>query len=121
MEGDAKSGFAQHRQVVGSVAHGNGLREVHLLHLCDKLQQFCFSVSVHYLADVTSRQYAVVVHLQFVGVYIVDAVLALQELAEIRESAAENGYLISATFQHSHQAVHSLRDGHLLGDFLEHP
>ena len=41
MEGDAKSGFAQHRQVVGSVAHGNGLCEVHLLHLCDKLQQFC--------------------------------------------------------------------------------
>ena len=33
MEGDAETCFAEHRQVVGSVAYGNGLREVYLFYL----------------------------------------------------------------------------------------
>ena len=37
MEGDAEAGFGDHRQVVGTVTHGNGLGKVHLLHLGDEL------------------------------------------------------------------------------------
>ena len=39
MEGDTQSCLSNHRQVVGTIAHGNRLGEVHLLHLCDELQQ----------------------------------------------------------------------------------
>ena len=38
MEGNAQSGQREHGQVVGSVAHGDGLLQVHLLHLGDKAQ-----------------------------------------------------------------------------------
>ena len=56
-------------------------------------------MSVYYLANVASCELAVVVNLQFVGINIVDAVLALQEFAEISESATEYGNLVATTLE----------------------
>ena len=36
MEGDTQSGFAEHGQVVGTVAHSDGLCQIHLFHLRDE-------------------------------------------------------------------------------------
>ena len=96
MESDAQSGLRDHRQVVGTVAHGNGLGEIDFLNLGDELQQFGLAMAVDNLSDVASRQLAVVANLQFIGIDIVDAVLALQVLAEIGEAATEDGNLIAS-------------------------
>ena len=93
MEGDAEAGLADHRQVVGTVTDSDGLCKVHLLYLCDELQQFGLSVAVNYFADIAAGQFAVVVNLQLVGIDVVDAVAALQVLAEVGEATAEDGNL----------------------------
>ena len=77
-------------------------------------------MSVYYLANVASCELAVVVNLQFVGINIVDAVLALQEFAEISESATEYGNLVATTLEHCHQTVYALGDGHVGGYVFKH-
>lgn len=67
----------KHGQVVCTVAHGNGLFHVHLLHLRYEAKQFCLALAVYHLADIVARQVPCLVHLQFVGIDIVDAVLLL--------------------------------------------
>ena len=76
-------------------------------------------MSVYNFAEISSGKFAVFVYFEFVGIYVVDAVLALQELAEVGESAAKNGYLVSATLQYSHESVYALGDRHLVCDVLE--
>ena len=120
MECYAQTGFAKHWQIVGSIAYSNSLSQVYLLHLGYELEQFGLAVSVYYLANVASGELAVVVNLQFVGINLVDAVFALQELAEISESATEYGYLVATTFEHSHQAVYALCDRHVYGYVFKH-
>ena len=88
VEGYSEAGLAKHGQVVGAIAHGYGLCEVHFFHLCDELQKLCLTVSVNDLADITSCQLSVFANLQFVGIDIVDAIFALKEFAEICKSAA---------------------------------
>ena len=117
MEGDAQSGHAQHGQVVRAVAHGNGLRDVHLLHLGDEPQQFRLALAVHHVAHVAAGQLAVH-HLQLVGVDVIDAILLLQVFAEIGESAGQDGNLVAILLQNIHQAVHALGDGQVLGNVL---
>ena len=77
VEGNAQSGLGDHRQVVGSVAHGDRLREVDFLYLCDELEQFCFALAVDYVTDIMSGEFPVFAYLQLVGIDIVDAELAL--------------------------------------------
>ena len=77
MECYAQTCFTQHWQVVGSVAYGNGLCQIYLLHLGYEFEQFGLAVSVYYLANVASGELAVVVYLQLIGIDVVDAVLAL--------------------------------------------
>ena len=120
MEGDTQSGLGDHRQVVGTVTHGDGLRQVHLLHLCDELQQLSLAVAVHYFTHVAPRQLAVLANLQFIGVYVVDAVAALQVLTEVGESTREDGYLVATALQDGHQPVRPLGDGQVLGYILHH-
>ena len=36
VEGDAEASFRDHGEVVGTITHGDGLREVHLLYLGDE-------------------------------------------------------------------------------------
>ena len=99
MEGDAQSGFRQHGQVIGPVAHGNRLRQVHVLHLGDELQQFGFAASVHDFAHVASRQFAVF-NLEFVGVDVINVIFAFQVVAEISESTRKDGDFVAILFQH---------------------
>ena len=95
MEGDAQSGLADHRQGVGTAAHGDGLCQVHFLHLCDEFEQFGLAVPVYHLAQVASGEFAVVIHLEFIGIHIVDAVAPLQVFAEVGESSAQDSYLVN--------------------------
>ena len=62
MEGNTQSGLTDHGQVVGSVAHGNGLCQIHLLHLCYQFQQLSLAVPVNYLAYIPACQFAVVTY-----------------------------------------------------------
>ena len=120
MEGDAQSGQREHRQVVGAVAHGDGLCQIHLLHLGDEAQQLGLACAVHDVAHVASRQFAVFAHLQLVGIDVVDAELLLQIFAEKGESAGEDGNLVAVFLQHQHQALGPFGDGQVFGDVLHH-
>ena len=120
MKSNTKSGFAKHRQVVGTIAYSNCLSKVHLLHLCNKLQKFGLALSVNNLAYISTRKLAVVVNLKFVGVNIIYAIFALQELAKVGKTTAKNRYLVSATLKHSHQTVHSFGNRHLIGYLLKY-
>ena len=120
MECYAQTCFTQHWLVVGSVAYGNGLSQIYLLHLGFEVEQCGLAGSVYYLANVASGELAVVVYLQLIGIDVVDAVLALQEFAEISESTAEDGYLVAATLEHSHQTVYTLCDRHVDGYVFKH-
>ena len=117
MEGDAQTGYAQHGEIVGSVAHGNGLGYVYLLYLGNETEQFGLALAVYDIAHITAGQLAVF-YLQFVGVHVVYAVLLLQVFAEIGEAAGEDGYLVAVFLEDVHQAVHSLGDGEMFGNVL---
>ena len=88
MESDAESGFAEHWQVVGTVAHSNGLCQIHLLHLCYEFQKLSLAVSVNDFSYIASGKFSVLSDFEFVGINIVYAVFALEEFSEIRESSA---------------------------------
>ena len=120
MKSNTKSGFAKHRQVVGTIAYSNCLCKVHLLHLCNKLQKFCLALSVNNLAYISTRKLTVVVNLKFVSINIIYAIFALQELAKVGKSTAKNSYLVSTTLKHSHQTVHSFGNRHLIGYLLKY-
>ena len=120
MEGNAQTGLRNHGEVVGTIAHGNGLCEVHFLNLCYELQQFGLSVAVDNLTDIMASQLAVLANLQFVGIDIVDTILTLQVFAEIGESTREDGYLVAAGFEYIHEPVDTLRDGQVFGN-VRHP
>ena len=120
VEGDAQTSLANHRQVVYPIAHGNGLGQVNLFHLGDELEQFRLAVPIHNVAKIIARQFAILVNLQFVGIHVIDAKFLLKILAEIGESTTQNGNLIAASLQHTHQAVGSLGDRHVLGDVFHH-
>ena len=38
MKGNAKSGYREHRKIVCSISHGNGLCDIYIFYLCDELQ-----------------------------------------------------------------------------------
>ena len=118
MERYAKPCCANHGQVVGTVAHGNGLRQVHLFHLCDELQQLSLTVTVHNLTHVTAGELAVVAHFELIGIDVIDAVLALKLFAKERESAREDCNLIPAGLQYRHQTVHTFGDGQVVSYVL---
>ena len=120
VEGDAEAGFRDHRQVVGTITHGNGLGEVHLLHLGDELQKFCLAMAIDNLTHITAREFTVLTDFEFVGIDIVDAITTLQIFAEIGESAREDGDLIATALQNRHQTVDALCDGKILGNLLHH-
>ena len=120
VEGNAETGFRNHRQVVGSVAHGDCLGEVHFFHLGNEFEQFGLAVAIHYFAHIVAGEFAVVVNLEFVGIHIVDAIFALEVFSEEGESSAEDGNLIAIALEHSHQSVNALGDGQFLGDVLHH-
>ena len=120
MEGNTESRLAKHRQVVGAVAHGNGLRHVHLLHLGNESQQLSLSATVHNLSQVASGKNTVLVNLQFVSIDIVDAVLLLKVFAEVREPTRKDGNLVTVALEHIHQSVHTLRDRQVLSNILHH-
>ena len=95
MEGDTESCLADHRQIVGAIAHSNGLGEVYLLYLCYQFQQFSLAMTIYNLAHIATRQFAILTDFQFVGIHIVDAVATLQLLVEIGKSTTEDGNLIA--------------------------
>ncbi len=82
MECYAESGGGEHREVVGSVAYGYGLFDVDILHLREQPEQFGFSASVDYIAQMPAGEFAVF-DLQFVGVDIVKSETLFEVIAEI--------------------------------------
>ena len=76
-----ESGLAEHGQVVCSVAHGDGLCEIHLFHLRNELQQFCLTMSVYNFAEISSGKFAVFVYFELVGIYVVDAMALYMRFA----------------------------------------
>ena len=95
VEGDAEARFAEHRQVVGAVAHGDGLGEVHPFSLGDELQEVRLPAAIHDFAQVTAGERAVLADFEFVGIDIVDAEPLAQVFPEESETAAEDGDLVT--------------------------
>ena len=73
-------------------------------------------MTVDDVAHVAACQLTVLVHLQFVGIDVVDAVAALQILSEERKAAREDGYLVATALEDGHQTVGALGDGQVLGN-----
>ena len=117
MESNAQSGNAQHRKIIRSVTHSNGLCNVYLLYLCNEAQQFGFSLTVHHISQITAGQLTVH-YFQFIGIYIINAIFLLKILPEISETTGKNGYLVTILFQYIHQAVYTFRNGQILCYFL---
>ena len=99
MEGNTQTSLSDHRQVVGTISHSNRLGEVHLLHLCDELQQLCLAVPIDDLADIAARQLAILTDLQFIGIHIVYAIATLQIFSEISKTTRKDGNLIATGLQ----------------------
>ena len=120
MEGNAQTCFTQHRKVVGTIAYGNRLSNIHLLHLSYQFQKFRFALTIHNFAYIIARELTFFVYLQLIGIHIVNAPTLLQILAKVGESTRENGNLQSVALQHIHQAVGSLRDRQILCNLAHH-
>ena len=60
MEGNAKSCLADHGEVVGAVANGNGLCQIDLLDLCNELEELSLALSIDNLADIATGEFSVV-------------------------------------------------------------
>ena len=86
VESDAQTGSGDHWQVVGAIAHGYCLLDVHMLYLRDQFEQLCFASSIDDLAHVATGEFPVD-DLKFVGIYIVDAKFMLKVVAEEGESS----------------------------------
>ena len=120
MERDAKAGLQQHGKVVGTVSYGNGLGNVHLFCLGNKLEEVCLAAAVHNVSHIAAGELAVFSNFQFVGVDVVNAVFALQILSEEGEAAAEDGNFVAAGLENAHEAVGAFRDGQVLGNVLHY-
>ena len=77
-------------------------------------------MAINNFTHIAACQLAVLTNLQFVGIHIVDAVSALQILAEISKSARENSNLIATALEDSHQTVNTFGDGQVLCNLLHH-
>ena len=77
-------------------------------------------MTIYNLAHIATCQLTIVANLEFVGIYIVDAIAALQILAEICKSSREDGNLISISLKGSHESIHALSDRQFLGYLLHH-
>ena len=80
MEGDAQTSLRDHREVVGTIAHGNGLCQIHLLHLSNEFQKLCLTMTVNNLTHIVTSEFTILTDLEFVGIDIIDAITALQVL-----------------------------------------
>ena len=90
---------------------------VYFLNLRYQAQQFGFALAVHYIAEITSGQFAVL-YFQFIGIDIVDTVFLLEITPEISETARKDGNLITVFLQNIHQAVNTFRNRQVLGNLL---
>ena len=120
MEGNTQACLGDHRQIIGTVTHGNRLGEVHFLHLGYEFQQFRFPVTIYDLSDISACEFSVFTNLEFIGIHIVDTITTLQIFTEIGESTREDGNLITTGLQNRHQTIHTLGDGQVLGNLLHY-
>ena len=60
VECDAKACGAQHREVVGAVAYGYGLRYVDVFHLGYYAQQLGFALAVDHIPNISARELSLI-------------------------------------------------------------
>ena len=82
--GDAEAGGAEHGQVVGAVANGDGLRQPNALLFRDVAQQRGLSLGVDDLAAHLAGDQAIL-NLEFVGEHVIDAEAGLEPFADVLE------------------------------------
>ena len=120
MEGNAETCFAQHREVVGTIAHCNGLLQIDLLNLCNELEQFGLASAIDYLSYIVASQFAIFVDFKFVGIDIVNAIFLLNIFAKESESTTQDGNLIAIFLQDIHHSVNSFGEWEVLRNFAHH-
>ena len=119
MESDSETCGREHRQVVGSVAHSDGLRNVYILHLRYEFEQLGFATPVDDFAHIVSGEFAVF-NLKFVGVHIIEAEFLLEVATEIGETTRKNCGFVSGALEHFHHSVNTLGDRQVFGDIFHH-
>ena len=118
-EGDAEPGEAEHRQVVGSITHGDGLLQAQSFLLRQLAQQIGLALGIDDRLDRHAGDLAVF-DLQLVGEYVVDAQLGLQLLGEIAEAAGEDRRLVAQALELGEQHLGTLGQAQAGADIGQH-
>src|SRR5260370_26031740 len=106
MESHAQPSDAQHREIVGAVAYGDGLLQGNFFLFGNLLQQLGLARSIDDLSRRLSCKQAIG-YIQFVGVDVVKAKLALQLLGKAYETAREDSRFVSHRLEGSQQPVYA--------------
>ena len=99
MKSYAQTGGSQHGQVVDTVAYGNCLLYIDILHLRYDTQQLGLTLAIDNVAQITAGELAVA-YLQIIGINIVETKALLEIIAEVSEAARKYGSLVAGTFQY---------------------
>ncbi len=86
MECDTKTGGREHGEIVCTVADGNSLGDIDILHLGYEAQELGFASAVDNIAEIASGEFAVN-NLKLVGIHVVETILLLKIVPEICESS----------------------------------
>ncbi len=119
VERDPQSGFLQHGQVVGAVAHGDHLLQMDVFLEGQQFQQLGFPLSIHDLMKVFPGKFPVF-DLQFVGKNVVEPQLGFQVISEVGESPGKDGGAVAVLFQRAQQAFGASGNGQVFGNFFHH-
>ena len=106
--GDAEAGNAQHRNIVRTITHGDGLRQGQPFAGHQLTQQRRLALTVNHLANHTACELAVP-RFEPVGVHHIDAQPSAQSLTNVLKSAGKNRCAITVTPEGTHQALGAFR------------
>ena len=118
-EGYTEAGDSEHRQVVGTVADGNGLLHLQTFLACQLSEQVGFALRIDDRLDRHARALAVD-HFQFVGEHVVDTQLGLQLLGEVGEATGEDGGLVTQALEFGEQGLGTFGQAQRRTDLVQH-
>ena len=120
MKSNTQPGDADHWQIVGTVAHGNGLLQADIFHRGDGFKDFSFSGAVDDIAVNISGDFSVF-ELKHVGKNIVQPQFVLQVFTEKVKTAGYDANLVAQFFQGPDHTLGAFGKDQIMGDLSQDP